>query len=115
MIFKTVNTCAANAFESIDVLRGLVEATKLAGKHTEVLEDFANFVHNELLIHAASPLSIHQIVCNAAEYEFNYAIAITPDENGFLDHSTLFERIKKNTDKTLTILGQPFYFHSRTV
>jgi hypothetical protein len=76
---------------------------------------FANFVHNELLIHAASPLSIRQIVCDAAEYEFDYAVAITPDENGFLDRSTLFERIKKNTDKTLTILGQPFYFHSLTV
>jgi hypothetical protein len=54
-------------------------------------------------------------VCDAAEYEFDYAVAITPNENGFLDHSTLFERIKKNTDKTLTILGQPFYFHSLTV
>jgi hypothetical protein len=116
MIFETVNTCAADAFESIDVLHGLVEATNLAGKHTGVLEDFANFVHNELLIHAASPLSIRQqIACDAAEYEFDYAVAITPDENSFLDRSTLFERIKKNADKTLNILGQPFYFHSPTV
>jgi hypothetical protein len=115
MIFKTVNTCAADAFESIDVLCGLVEAFNLAGKHTEVLEDFANFVHNELLIHAASPLLIRQIVCDAAEYEFDYAIAITPDENSLLDHFMIFERIKKNADKTLNILGQPFYFQSPTV
>jgi hypothetical protein len=81
-----------------------------------VLEDFAKFVHNELLIiHAASPLLIHQIVCDATEYEFDYAVAITLDENSFLDHSMLFECIKKNADKTLNILGQPFYFHSPTV
>jgi hypothetical protein len=115
MIFKTVNTCTADAFESINVLRGLVEAFNLAGKHTEVLEDFANFVHNELLIHAASPLSIRQIVCDAAEYEFDYAIAITPDENSFLDRFVIFEHIKKNADKTLNILGQPSYFQSPTV
>jgi hypothetical protein len=80
-----------------------------------VLEDFANFVHNELLIHAASPLSIRQIVCDAAEYEFDYAVAITPDENSFLDRFTIFERIKKNADKTLKFPGQPSYFQSPTV
>jgi hypothetical protein len=60
MIFKTVNTCTADAFESIDVLCGLIEATNLVGKHTEVLEDFANLVHNELLIHAAALCSVEQ-------------------------------------------------------
>jgi hypothetical protein len=108
LIFDTVNTCASHAFESIGVLRGLVEATSLAKKHTKVLEDFANFVHNELLIHhAASLLSIREIVCDAAEYEFDYAVAITRDENSFLDRSLLFKHIKKNADKTLNILGQP--------
>jgi hypothetical protein len=101
--------------ESINVLHGLVEATNLAGKYTEVLEDFANFVHNELPIHAASPLLIRQIVCDTTEYELDYAVTITPDENSFLDCSMLFECIKKNADKTLYILGQPFYFHSPTV
>jgi hypothetical protein len=117
LIFNIANSCAADAFESIGVLRGLVEAIRLAEKHAEVLEDFCNFVHNELLIHAASPLSIRQIVCDAAEYaELNYAAAITSDENSFLDRFTLFQRIKKNTDKTLLrILGQPPYFHVPTV
>jgi ribonucleotide reductase beta subunit family protein with ferritin-like domain len=116
MIFDTINTCAADAFESIGVLRSLVEeATSLAKKHAEVLEDFAYFVHNELLIHAASPLSIREIVCDAAEYEFDYAVAITPDENSFIDRSLLFKHIKKNADKTLNILGQPPYFHLLTV
>jgi hypothetical protein len=99
LIFDTVNSCAADAFESIGVLCGLVEATHLAKKHTEVLQDFANFVHNELvLIHAASPLSIREIVCDAAKYELDYAVAITPDENSFLDCSLLFKHIKKNAD-----------------
>jgi ribonucleotide reductase beta subunit family protein with ferritin-like domain len=116
LIFDTVNLCAADAFESISVLRGLVEAIHLAEKHAEVLEDvLCNFVHNELLIHAASPLSIRQIVCDAAEYELDYAAVITSDENSFLDHFTLFQHIKKNTDKTLRILGQPPYFHDPTV
>jgi ribonucleotide reductase beta subunit family protein with ferritin-like domain len=115
LIFDTVHSCAADAFESIGVLRGLVEAICLTEKHAEVLEDFCNFVHNELLIHAASPLSIRQIVCDAAEYELDYAAAITSDENSFLDRSTLFHHIKKNTDKTLRILGQPPYFHDPTV
>jgi hypothetical protein len=115
VIFDTTNACAADAFESIGVLRDLVEAANLAKKHTKVLEDFANFVHNELLIHAASPLSIRQIVCDAAEYEFDYAVAITPDENSFLDRSILFKHIKKNAEETLSILGQPPYFHSLTV
>jgi hypothetical protein len=57
LIFDTVNFCAVDDFENIGILRGLVEATRLMKKHT-VLEDFACFVHNELLIHAASPLSI---------------------------------------------------------
>jgi hypothetical protein len=95
-IFDTVNSCAADAFKSISVLRGLVEATRLVKKHTEVLEDFASIVHNELLIHAASPLSIRKIVCDAAEYELDYAITITPEENSFLDRSLLFKHIKKN-------------------
>jgi hypothetical protein len=76
LIFNTVNACAANAFENIGILCGLVEAVRLAEKHTEVLEDFSNFVHNELLIHAASPLSIREIVCDAAEHEFDYAASI---------------------------------------
>jgi hypothetical protein len=92
-------------FFYIGVLRGLVEATCLMKKHTEVLEDFACFVHNDLLIHAASPLSIREIVCNAAEYELEYAVAITPEENSLLDRSLLFEHIKKNADKTLYYLG----------
>jgi ribonucleotide reductase beta subunit family protein with ferritin-like domain len=115
LIFDTVNSCAADAFESIGVLRGLVEAIRLAEKHAEVFEDFCNFVHNELLIHAASPVSLHQIVCDAAEYELDYAAAITSDENSLLDRFLLFKHIKKNTHKTLRILGQPPYFHVPTV
>jgi hypothetical protein len=115
LIFDTVNSCAADAFESIGILRGLVEATRLVKKHTEVLEDFASFVHNELLIHAASPLSIREIVCDAAEYELDYAVAITPEGNSFLDRSLLFKHIKKNADKTLYYLGQPPYFHDPIV
>jgi ribonucleotide reductase beta subunit family protein with ferritin-like domain len=115
LIFDTVDFCAVEAFEDIGVLRGLVEATNLMKKHTEVLEDFANFVHNELLIHAASPLSIREIVCDAAEYELEYACDITPEEDSFLDRYLLFERIKKNADKTLYYLGQPPYFHEPTV
>jgi hypothetical protein len=80
-----------------------------------VLEDFCNFVHNDLLIRAASPLSIQEIVCDAAEYELNYAVAITPEENSFLDRFLLIKRVKKNTDSTLHILGQPPYFHVPTV
>jgi ribonucleotide reductase beta subunit family protein with ferritin-like domain len=115
LIFDTVNSCAADAFESIGVLRGLVEAIRLAEKHAEVFEDFCNFVHNELLIHAASPVSLNQIVCDAAEYELDYAAAITSDENSLLDRFLLFKHIKKNTHKTLRILGQPPYFHVPTV
>jgi hypothetical protein len=48
-------------------------------------------------------------------HEFDYAIAITLDENSFLDCSMLFKHIKKNADKTLNILGQPPYFHFPTV
>jgi hypothetical protein len=33
-----------------------------------VLEDFCNFVQNNLLIRAASPLTIREIVWDAAEY-----------------------------------------------
>jgi hypothetical protein len=75
LIFDTVDFCAVDTFENIGILRGLVEATSLMKKHNEVLEDFANFVHNEFLIHAASPLSIREIVCDAAEYELEYAVA----------------------------------------
>jgi hypothetical protein len=113
LIFDTVNFCAVDTFENIGILRGLVEATSLMKKHNEVLEDFASFVHNELLIHAASPLSIHEIVCDATECELEYAVAITPEENSFLDCSLLFEHIKKNADKTLSYLGP--YFHEPTV
>jgi intergrase/recombinase len=115
LIFDTVNSCTANAFESIDVLRGLVEATRLAKKHTEVLEDFCNFVHNNLIIHATSPLTIREIIRETADHELDYAIAITPEENSFLDHFLLFKQIKKNADLCLRILGQPPYFHDPTV
>jgi ribonucleotide reductase beta subunit family protein with ferritin-like domain len=116
LIFDTVDFCAVNTFENIGILRGLVEATSLMKKHNKVLKAFANFVHNELLIHAASPLLIREIVCDAAEYELEYAVAITPeDDNSFLDRSMLFEHIKKNADKTLSYLGQPPYFHEPTV
>jgi hypothetical protein len=69
-------------------------------KHTEVLEDLCNFMHNDLLICATSPLSIHEIICNAADYEFSYAKAITPEEDSFLDHPLLIKHIKKNANKT---------------
>jgi hypothetical protein len=32
-------------------------------------------------------------VCNTAKYEFNYTVAITPEENSFLDHFLLFKHI----------------------
>jgi hypothetical protein len=116
LIFDTVNFCAVDTFENIGILRGLVEATSLMKKHNKVLEDFANFIHNELLIHAASPLSIREIMCDAAEYKLEYAVAITPeDDNSFLDRSVLFKHIKKNADKTLSYLVQPPYFHEPTM
>jgi hypothetical protein len=62
LIFDTVNSCTANAFKNNDVLHGLVEGIHLAEKHSEVLEDFCNFVQNNLLIRAASPLTIREIV-----------------------------------------------------
>jgi hypothetical protein len=102
MIFETVNTCAANAFESIDILCGLIEATNLVGKYTEVLEDFTNFVHNELLIHAASPLSILQIVCDTAEYEFDYAVTITPMKTVFLTILCSLNASKRMLTRPLT-------------
>jgi hypothetical protein len=92
-----------------------VEGVRLANKHTEVLEDFCNFVHDDLLIHATSPLSIHDIIRNIADYEFNCAKAIAPENDGFLDCNLLIKNIKKNADKTLRILGQPPYFHVPTV
>jgi hypothetical protein len=115
LIFDTINFCAVDTFKNIGFLRGLAEATSLMKKHTKVLEDFTSFVHNELLIHAASPLSIREIVCDAAKYKLEYAITITPEENSFLDCSLLFEHIKKNADKTLSYLGQPPFFHEPTV
>jgi hypothetical protein len=84
VIFDTVNSCAANAFKNNDVLHGLVEGiVYLAEKHPEVLEDFCNFVHDDLLIRAASPLMIREIMCDAAENELNYAMAITPKREQF--------------------------------
>jgi ribonucleotide reductase beta subunit family protein with ferritin-like domain len=116
LIFDTINFCAIEAFENAKVLRGLVEGIHLANKHTEVLEDFCNFVHNNLLIRAASPFSICDIVRDAADYEFNYAKAIVaPENDDFLDCNLLIKNIKKNADKTLRILGQPPYFHVPTV
>jgi hypothetical protein len=115
LIFDTVNSCTADAFKNNDVLQDLVDGIHLAEKHSEVLEDFCNFVQNDMLIRAASPLMIREIICDAAEYEFNYAVAITSEENSFLDCSLLFKHIKKNTDKTLRILRQPPYFHVPTV
>jgi hypothetical protein len=56
LIFDTVNICAINAFKHNNVLPGLVKGMHLANKHAEVIEDFCNFVHNDLLIRAASPL-----------------------------------------------------------
>jgi hypothetical protein len=58
---------------------------------------------------------IREIVCDAAEYELEYAVAITPEDNSFLDRSVLFEHIKKDADKTLYYLGQPPYFREPTV
>jgi hypothetical protein len=116
LIFNTgINSCAIDAFEMAKVLSGLVEGVCLTNKHTEVLEDFCNFMHNDLLIHTASPLSIHEIMHDAANYEFIYAKAIAPDDSGFLDSNLLIQNIKKNADKTLRFLGQPPYFHVPTV
>jgi ribonucleotide reductase beta subunit family protein with ferritin-like domain len=106
LIFNTVSSCATVAFKNNDVLHGLVEGIRLAERHSEVLEDFCNFVQNDLLIRTASPLMIREIICDATEYEFNYTVAITPEENSFLYHFLLFKHIKENTDKTLCILGQ---------
>jgi hypothetical protein len=115
LIFDTVHSCAADTFENIGIHHGLVKAIHLAEKHTKVLEDFSNFIHNELLIPATSPLSIREIICDAAEHKLDYAAAITSGETSFLDHLRLFKHIKKNADKTLRILGQPPYFHVPTV
>jgi ribonucleotide reductase beta subunit family protein with ferritin-like domain len=98
LIFDTVNYCTADAFKNNGILHGLVEGIRLMENHTEVLKDFCNFVavHNDLLIRTASPLMIREIVYDAAEYELNYAVAITPEENSFLEHFLLFKHIKKN-------------------
>jgi ribonucleotide reductase beta subunit family protein with ferritin-like domain len=115
LIFDAVNSCAADAFKNNDVLHGLVEGIHLAEKHAKVLIEFCNFVHNNLLIRVAFQLTIREIVCDAAEYELNYAVAITREENSSLDHFLLIKHVKKNTDKTLRILRQPPYFHVPTV
>jgi ribonucleotide reductase beta subunit family protein with ferritin-like domain len=78
------------------------------------LEDFIELVHKKLLIRPASPLTIREIVCDAYDYELNYAESIVKN-NDYLDLNKIVEILKENTNKTLRILGQPPYFHSITV
>jgi ribonucleotide reductase beta subunit family protein with ferritin-like domain len=111
LIFGTANQCAIQAFEDKGILQGFVECAKLVDKHIEILEDFAQFVQNDLLIRAAAPLTIRDIIRDAAEFEFKYAEAITTNNN-FLDFNNMVERIKQNADKTLHYLGQPSYFQT---
>jgi ribonucleotide reductase beta subunit family protein with ferritin-like domain len=111
LIFGTANQCAIQAYEDKGILQGLVQCTKLVNKHIEILEDFAQFVQNDLLIRAAAPLTIRDIIRDAAEFEFKYAEAITTNHN-FLDFNNMVKRIKQNADKTLHYLGQPSYFQT---
>jgi ribonucleotide reductase beta subunit family protein with ferritin-like domain len=111
LIFGTANQCAIQAFEDKGILQGLVECAKLVDKHIKILEDFAQFVQNDLLIRAAAPLTIRDIIPDAAEFEFKYAEAITTNNN-FLDFNNMVERIKQNAGKTLHYLGQPSYFQT---
>jgi hypothetical protein len=97
------------------ILPGLCESAKLIDKHVDVLEDFIEFVQNVLLIRPAAPLSIREIIRDAAKIKFKYAELITNIGNPILELENTVRRIKENADKTLRILGQPSYFQTPTV
>jgi ribonucleotide reductase beta subunit family protein with ferritin-like domain len=115
LIFGTANRCAIQAFNERMILPGLYEAAKLIDKHIDVLEDFIEFVQNVLLICPASPLSIREIIRDAAEIKIKYTESITYAGNTTLGLENTVRRIKENADKTLRVLGQPPYFHTPTV
>jgi ribonucleotide reductase beta subunit family protein with ferritin-like domain len=108
------NRYAIQVFENNEIFPGLVLAAKLIDNQDEVLEDFIELVHKDLLIRPASPLTIHDIVCNAYDCKLNYAKSITKD-NDYLNLNKIVELLKDNTNKTLRILGEPPYFHTTTV
>jgi hypothetical protein len=114
LIFRLTNRYAIQIFENNEIFPGLVLAAKLIDNQDEVLEDFIKLVHKDLLIHPSSPLTIRKIVCDAYDYELNYAESITKD-NDYLELNKIIVLLKENTNKTLRILGQPTYFYEITV
>jgi hypothetical protein len=114
LIFGSTNRYAIQIFENNEIFPGLVLAAKLIDNQDEVLEDFIKLVHKDLLIHPSSPLTIRKIVCDAYDYELNYAESITKD-NDYLELNKIIVLLKENTNKTLRILGQPTYFYEITV
>jgi hypothetical protein len=110
-IFGTTNRFAIHTFEINEVFPGLVLAAKCIDNQDDVLEDFIELVHQELLIRPASPLTIREIVRDAYDYELNYAESIVKN-NDYLNFDKIVENLKDNTNKTLRILGQPPYFHT---
>jgi hypothetical protein len=114
LIFGSTNRYAIQVFENNEIFPGLVLAAKLIDNQDEVLEDFIEMVHKDLLIRPASPLTIREIVCDAYDYELNYAESITND-NDYLDLNKIVALLKENTNKTLRILGQPPHFYEITV
>jgi ribonucleoside-diphosphate reductase beta chain len=116
LIFGTTNRCAIKSFEDKKILPGLCESAKLIDRHVDVLEDFVEFVQNVLLIRPASPLTIREIINDAAESEFKYAKSFIHDgQNETPNFEDTVRCIKENADKTLGILGQPPYFQTPTV
>jgi hypothetical protein len=81
----------------------------------KVLEDFIEMVHKDLLIRPASPLTIREIVCDAYDYELNYAKSMITKDSDYLDLNKIVALLKENTNKTLRILGQPPRFYEITV
>jgi hypothetical protein len=115
LIFGSTNRYAIQAFENNEIFPGLVLAAKLINNQDEVLEDFIEMVHKNLLIRPASPLTIiREIVCDAYDYELHYAESITKD-NDYLELNKIVALLKENTNKTLRILGQPPYFHEKFI
>jgi ribonucleotide reductase beta subunit family protein with ferritin-like domain len=115
LIFGTTNQCAIQSFKDRMIFPGMCESAKLTDKHVDFLEDFIEFVQNVLLIRPAAPLSIREIIRDAAEIKFKYAELITNIGNAILELEKVFRIIKENADKTLRILGQPPYFQTPTV
>jgi hypothetical protein len=72
----------------------------------EVLEDFIEIVHNDLLIHPASPLTIHEIACNAYDCKLKMPNQ-SPKTTIHLILTTLSPSSKKTPTKSFASLVNP--------